>query len=156
MASDGDVTLTLSYDEVGLFLRESPELRAYFASLGRKAVAYAQSIAPVGERNTTHSYPGQYRDSIQFEVSTGRSRMALRVFSDDYKAWWIEYGSRKMPRHAVLRRTLDYLASGHAGDPSSYGGSEDYDAANPGTQRTRTAQRRARSVIAALHARRAA
>jgi hypothetical protein len=139
------VVLTVDHVSIGLWLRTSPELRAYLEDLGRKGVAYARSIAPVGDRTTKTTTPGQYRDSLQFEVTAGKSRMSLRIFTDDYTAWWQEYGSKKVPRRAVLRRTLDYLASGHAQEASSYAGIDSYDAQNRGTQRRRNANRRARA-----------
>lgn len=148
-----DVTLTVDYAAVGEFLRTSPELRAYLDSLGRRGVAYARSLAPVGTRDTKTTHPGQYRDSLDFEVIEGKTRMYLRIFTRDYTAWWIEYGSKKVPRYAVLRRTLDYLATGHAGDPASYAGISEYDAGNLGTLRKRASQRARRVRIAARRAR---
>ena len=142
------VTFTPDYVAIGVWLRTSPEIRLHLEDLGRKGVAYARSIAPVGTRTTKDTHPGQYRDSIRFVVVVGKSRMSLRIVSDDYTAWWQEYGSKKIPRRAVLRRTLDFLASGHASAPSSYGGSEEYDAANAGTQRTRATRRRSRAAKA--------
>lgn len=144
----GDVTLTMNYAEIGLFLRTSPELRAYLEDLGHKGVEYARSIAPVGTRTTKHTTPGQYRDSIQFEVKTTKTRMYVRIFTQDYTAWWIEYGSKKVPKYAVMRRTLDYLRSGHAQAPSAYAGISEYDANNIGTQRKRSRQRFARATAA--------
>jgi hypothetical protein len=141
----GEVTFTMNYAEVGVFLRTNPELRRYLEDLGRKGVDYARSIAPVGTRTTKNTRPGQYRDSLQYEVKSGKNRMTLRIFSDDYTAWWQEYGSKKVPRRSVLRRTLDYLATGHAQAASSYAGSAEYDATNAGTQRKRAARRRTRA-----------
>lgn len=141
----GDVTFTMNYAEVGLFLRTNPELRKYLEDLGRKGVEYARSIAPVGSRITRHTSPGQYRDSLRYEVTAGKTRMTLRIVSDDFTAWWQEYGSKKVPRRAVLRRTLDYLATGHAQAAASYAGSAEYDATNAGTQQKRAARRRSRA-----------
>jgi hypothetical protein len=140
------VEFSYNFAEIGLFLRTSPELRAYLEDLGRKGVEYARSIAPVGTRTTKHSKPGQYRDSIKFEVTASKTRLYLRIFSDDFTAWWIEYGSIKMPKSAVLRRTLDYLASGHAQAASGYAGVSEYDAGNLGTQTKRRARRVQRAI----------
>lgn len=141
-------TLNIDYIAVGVWLRTSPEIRAYLEDLGKKGVEYAKSIAPVGSRVTKHSVPGQYRDSLKYEIRVGRSRMYLRIYSDDFTAWWVEYGSKHNTKRAVLRRTLDYLATGHAAAAATYGGIAEYDAANLGTHGQRSASRRARAVQA--------
>lgn len=141
-----DVTLTVDYAAIGLFLRTSPELRSYLEDLGHKGVAYARSIAPVGTRATKYTKPGQYRDSIQFQVTASKTRMYLRIFTQDYTAWWIEYGSKKVPKYAVMRRTVDYLRTGHAQAPSAYAGVSEYDANNIGTQKKRRTRRVQRAI----------
>lgn len=143
---DAAVTFQFDYVELGVFLRTNPELRAYLDDLGRKGVGYARTIAPVGTRTTKTTHPGQYRDSLKYEVTTGKTRMTLRIFSDDYTAWWLEYGSKHTAKYAVLRRTLDYLRSGQAQQPSAYGGISAYDAANTGTQLKRATRRRQRAA----------
>lgn len=99
--------MTLDYEMAGIWLRTSPELRAVLESLGCKGVQYAQSIAPVGGARDPH--PGAYRDSINYEIHQGKSRMSLRVGARDQKAHWIEFGAKHMPKYGVLRRTLDFL-----------------------------------------------
>jgi hypothetical protein len=99
--------MQLDYEMAGIWLRTSPELRAYLENLGKKGVQYAQSIAPVGGGRDPH--PGAYRDSINAQIYQGKSRMSLRIGAKDQKANWIEFGAKKMPKYAVLRRTLDYL-----------------------------------------------
>lgn len=141
--------LTMDFAAVGLWLRTSPELRAYLDDLGRKGLAYAQSIAPVGTRTTRHSTPGQYRDSLFYEITEGPHRMQLKIGAQDFTSWWVEYGSKHNTKHAVLRRTLDYLRSGSASDASSYAGIGAYDAANAGSQDKRGARRTARTRLAA-------
>lgn len=135
----------LDYAAIGVWLKTNPELHAYLEDLGRKGVAYARNIAPVGTKTTKTTKPSQYRNSLQYEVKVGKSRMYLRVFSDDYTAWWIEYGSKKVPKYAVLRRTLDYLASGAPKAAADYEGIAEYDAANAGTQWRRAGKRRSRA-----------
>lgn len=137
--------LVVDYAAIGVWLKTNPELRAYLEELGRKGVDYARSIAPVGTRTTKTTKPDQYRDSLQHEVKVGSTRMYLRIFSDDYTAWWIEYGSKKMPKRAVLRRTLDFLASGAPKAAADYEGIGEYDAANAGTQHKRAMKRRSRA-----------
>lgn len=141
-----DAKLTMDYAAIGVWLRTSPELRAYLDELGRKGVAYAQAIAPVGTRATKHSSPGQYRDSIFYEITEGPHRMMLRIGVSDFTAWWVEYGSKHNVKHAVLRRTLDYLSSGSAADASSYAGIGAYDALNTGRQARRQERRTQRAA----------
>lgn len=142
----GTVDFQFDYVQLGIWLRTSPELRGYLENLGHKGVEYARSIAPVGTRSTKHTQPGQYRDSIAFEVKASKSRLYMRLYSTDFTAWWIEYGSVKVPKYAVLRRTLDYLRSGQAQAPSAYAGVSEYDAANLGTQTKRRARRVKRAI----------
>jgi hypothetical protein len=144
MPENSTVAITINYEAIGVWLRTSPELREHLKALGVKGVDYARGIAPVGARTTKTTAPGQYRDSLQYEVRTGRSRMYLVIFSNDYTAWWQEYGSKKTPKRAVLRRTLDYLAGSGGKSASDYGGIGEYDAANPQTQKRRESNRRTR------------
>lgn len=136
-----DVELKLDYIAVGVWLKSSPELRARLDLIGQKGLGYARSIAPVGTRTTKYTHPGQYRDSLYYKITEGRTRMNLTIGSRDFTAWWIEYGSKHNTRHSVLRRTLDFLRSGSSGAASSYTGMAAYDAANKGTQRARSARR---------------
>lgn len=99
--------MTLDYEAAGIWLRTSPELREVLQGLGRKGVQYAQGISPVGSGRDPH--PGAYRDSLNYQIHQGKSRMSLRIGARDQKAWWIEFGAKHMPKYAVLRRTLDYL-----------------------------------------------
>lgn len=80
----------------------------------KRGAAYAQSIAPVGDRAHTlpSGYvdePGDYRDSISGEVVFEKGAWRGRVIARDYKAHWIEYGTRKMPKQAVMRRAAAHL-----------------------------------------------
>lgn len=145
---DGTVDFQLDYVQLGVWLRTSPELRSYLESMGHRGVEYARSIAPVGSRSTKHTHPGQYRDSLQFEVKASKSRLFLRIYSTDFTAWWIEYGSIKVPKYAILRRTLDYLKTGQAQAPSAYSGVSEYDANNLGSQTKRRARRVNRAIAA--------
>ncbi len=57
------------------------------------------------EKRSTPPYgsPGDYRDSIKVELSPHKPR-ARRVISRDYKAVWIELGSRHMPEYAPFAK----------------------------------------------------
>jgi hypothetical protein len=105
---------------IGIWAKTSPELREALVRMGEAGVPYAKSIAPVGESGQGGAYsgkkgkprhPGDYRDSLTYEIHEGRTRMSLRILSTDFKAGWIEKGTKKMPKHAVLSRTLDFLKS---------------------------------------------
>lgn len=106
---------------IGIWAKTSPELREAFVRMGEAGVPYARSIAPVGESGQGGAYsskkggkarhPGDYRESLGYEIHEGRTRMSLRIFSTDFKAGWIEKGTKKMPKHAVLSKTLDFLKS---------------------------------------------
>ena|SRR5437899_5001545 len=101
---------------IALWAKTSPELRAAFERMGPEGVAYAKSVAPVGVPGEggaysghAHRRPGEYRDSLEWEIHEGRTRMSLRIFSTNFKAGWIEKGTKHMPKYAVLSRTLDFL-----------------------------------------------
>lgn len=115
--------LVIDHLALEVWLKTAPELRALLSEIGRQGVDYAKTIAPVGVEGEGGAYspsrpgheqrhPGEYRDSLEWTIHSGRSRMSLRVQSKDFKAGWIEKGTRFMPKHAVLARTLDYLKSG--------------------------------------------
>jgi hypothetical protein len=98
----------IDYGMMGIWLRTSPELRAHLENLGKSGTGYAKSIAPVGSA-PKDKHPGAYRDSLNYEIHQGKSRMSLRIGARDQKAHWIEFGAKHMPKFSVLRQTLDYL-----------------------------------------------
>lgn len=100
--------MNVDYHAMGIWLRTSPGLRATLEGLGKKGVGFAQGIAPVGHA-PKDKHPGAYRDSLNYQIHQGKSRMSLRIGARDAKSHWVEFGSKKMPKYAVLRRTLDYL-----------------------------------------------
>lgn len=96
------------------FLATSPVLKARMLELAKEGEEYAKSIAPVGDRkHTTKSgyvdHPGDYKDSIEGMVVMKNGRWIGRVIARDWKAHWIEYGTAKMPKLAVMRRTQSWL-----------------------------------------------
>ncbi len=120
------------------FLMADPKLREHLHHLGDKVLAEAQRLAPVGGQSDKH--PGAYRDSLTVTEHLSNSRMSVRVGSNDQKAYWIEYGAKKMPKMAVLRRALDSVR-GISKSASDYMGISEYDALNAGTQRKRQINR---------------
>ena len=97
-------------DRAGIarFEERDPELNASLAALARQAVAYAKRIAPVGTPAEEDEHPGAYRDSIQYEKR--EEGPGYRIFSDDEKAHWIEYGAQHMRRHSVLTRAVGTIS----------------------------------------------
>jgi hypothetical protein len=122
LPEEGDGVSEFVFDPVAIavWAKTSPELREALVRMGEAGVPYARSIAPVGEPGEGGAYsskkakprqPGDYRDSLTYEIHEGRTRMSLRILSKDFKAGWVEKGTRKMPKYAVLSRTLDFLKS---------------------------------------------
>lgn len=74
---------------------------------------YAKELAPVfgdlpPKRNEPeHGEPGDYKESIT--VSPIKHPGKRRVGSKDFKAIWIELGSRHMPEYAVFAKTAAYF-----------------------------------------------
>lgn len=67
----------------------------------------ARGLAPVDE--------GDYRDSITAEVGQGDKGVEGNVFSEDYKAGFVEFGTIHNPAYAPLRRGAEqagYSVSG--------------------------------------------
>lgn len=86
----------------------NPELEAELMQRGNAGVDYAQSIAPVGD--AAHDInSGEYRDSLKAEAHYSESRVSVRVGTDDYKRYWIEFGAAHMPKYRVLGKTMDHV-----------------------------------------------
>jgi hypothetical protein len=119
-ASNGSASASAVFaiDQVAMevYLQTNPELRAVLLAEAERGKEYARSIAPVGTKSHVlkSGYvdnPGDYRDSIEATVVQGHRRQIGRVSTTDYKRFWVEYGAKHMPKHAVLRKTLDHLKS---------------------------------------------
>ncbi len=83
----------------------------------KSAAAYAKTIAPVGARahkvSANHyDEPGDFKDSIDAEVIFKRGAWRGRVIARDYKAHWIEYGTKKMKKQAIMRRAAAHARGG--------------------------------------------
>ena len=78
----------------------------------RIAQAFWKSIAPVGKASDGDKNPGQYRESIKFKVDrTDEGKGRVRVYTKDFKAHWIEYGAKRMPKYACMEKTRTYMLS---------------------------------------------
>lgn len=137
-------------DLIGLraYLMTDPVLSEELEKLAKRVLTEAQRLAPVGEAPHDKT-PGEYRDSLYMQKHISKSRMSFRIGSTSKKAWWIEYGTKHMPKFAVLRRALDSITRG-AQSPSDYQGVAEYDASNAGSQRSRALNRAARARRAQL------
>jgi hypothetical protein len=117
-------------DEVGVSqadldkaIDESAEIKQAVRDKAIEARDYWRSIAPVNKygdegAGKPHVYdghtddPGDYRDSIRIKFEKGGRE--AKVYTNDYKARWIEYGTSKMPEYAPAQRTVDHFGgSGH-------------------------------------------
>ncbi len=100
-------------DPLGLevWLQTDPELHAHLLHEAEQVAERARAIAPVGDKEHTLKggyvdKPGDYRDSIEASVVQGGKRMKGRVTAHDYKAHWIEYGTKHQPAQHVLHRAI--------------------------------------------------
>ncbi|WP_063039722.1 hypothetical protein [Nocardia pseudovaccinii] len=82
----------------------------------KRGAAYGQSIAPVNKTGVPHTTKGGYRDepgdykkSISGEAIFVHGAWRGRVISRDWKAHWIEYGTKHMPAMHIMLRTRRYL-----------------------------------------------
>lgn len=77
-------------------LAQTPQMVAYLKMLADAGAEEARAIAPV--------MTGSYRDSITGEAGVEGSTAKGRINAADFKALWIEFGTRMWPAHATLRR----------------------------------------------------
>lgn len=100
--------------EVEKAMANDPEVREGLEAFVKEVTEYAKSIAPVfGETGRAEhrkappeGEPGAYRDSIVGEVLNANRG---RVSTDDYKAFWIEFGAKHMPEYAVFAKTAAHF-----------------------------------------------
>ncbi|MFM9261870.1 hypothetical protein ACKAMS_24855 [Rhodococcus sp. 5A-K4] len=96
------------------FLATSLTTQAAALAYAKEGAEYAKGIAPVAKAPHTlpSGYvdnPGDYRDSIEGVAMFKNGRWIGRVIARDYKAFWIEFGTKRWAKHAVLRRTREYV-----------------------------------------------
>lgn len=88
------------------------EIRAAVMAKAKEVQAYWQSIAPVSEKEHVYNghldEPGDYRDSIRVRFNQkGNGFFTATVFTTDWKAHWLEYGSIHNPEFGFAQRTVD-------------------------------------------------
>ncbi len=102
--------------EIDLYLQTNPELAAELLAHAEKIAGRAKGIAEAEFHNSrTHTLkgghinePGDYANGIKGSVVHGRhAEMRGRVTAHDFKSHWIEYGTKKWPKHGVLRKAMD-------------------------------------------------
>ena len=110
----------VSAAEIETAMSASPRINAHGMAQAVKGRDYWKSIAPVGthEHVLSSGYvdrPGQYRDATRIKVVRVRGIKRWRVFNDDFKRFWIEFGAKHMPKFACRERTVQYMRHGGGG-----------------------------------------
>lgn len=80
-------------------LGRSVEMMSFVQTLATQAAAHTRELAPV--------LTGTYRDSIKADARILEGKATGLVFSDDFKALWIEYGTETNPTFAPLRKGVE-------------------------------------------------
>lgn len=98
------------------FLKNSSFVHLALEEAGKEAVEIWRKYAPVGtkEHTTKGGYldkPGSYRDSIRYKIVRNPTRMKCRVYTNDYKAHWLEYGTVKMAARHPMASAREELIS---------------------------------------------
>ena len=110
-------------DEVGISqadldkaVAESAEAKQAVVEKANEVKDYWQSIAPVNKTGKPHTYnghvdePGDYRDSIRIKYEKDKAgKLTAKVYTNDYKAHWLEYGSVNNPEYGFAQRTVDHF-----------------------------------------------
>lgn len=110
------------YSGIGkLFTRPGVQLACRKAAVKGKGIA--EGISPHGDPADGDRHPGLYAASfdvvpvwrkISFRGKP-RWRAGARLINTAPHAWRVEHGDGRVPRYAVLSRTIDTLKSGGAG-----------------------------------------
>lgn len=133
------------FDYLGVkaYLVADESLEVFLHSMAAQVLSTAQEIAPVGDPSKDKN-SGEYKDSLYLEKHISPSRMSFRVGSTSHKSWWIEYGTARSAKFAVLRRALDRI-SGNSKALAAYEGIAEYDAGNKGNALKRSVTRTKRA-----------
>lgn len=91
---------------------KSPKVAAGVQAKAAKVQEFWKSVAPVfGDRPPHRSAPaygapGDYRGSIHVTDKGGDEGPRARVGASDFKAKWIEFGTKHMPEYAPKAKVL--------------------------------------------------
>jgi len=91
-----------------------PKVKAAMMTKAVKVQDYWKSVSPVFDptdpkehrKNPEHGAPGDYRDSIVVEVGKDAQGPFVKVKTTDFKRFWIEFGTKTMPKRAPRLKTL--------------------------------------------------
>ncbi len=106
---DALARLGISQDDVDAAMAED-QVDQGLNDLANEVRDYWRSISPVGTEEEGDENPGQYRDSIRVE----RHGDGFHVLTDDYKAYWIEFGAQHMREYAPAQHTAAHFGDSNA------------------------------------------
>lgn len=106
-------------------VKTNPQFKALVYIKAMQAMNYWKSIAPVSERpahplqkgGQYMDEPGDYKKSIKVKFWHNAKGFGARVYSNDAKAHWIEWGSHPggknyQPEQACAARTVEHFSHG--------------------------------------------
>lgn len=110
------------YSGIGrLFMKPGIQRACRDAAVTMKGIA--ESTSPTGSPADGDRHPGEYRRS--FDVvpvvknvpfrGKPRLRAGARLINTAPHAWRVEHGDGRVPRYAVLSKTLDTMKAAHRG-----------------------------------------
>lgn len=97
--------------------RTSATMQTLLKGIVASAAEVGQSIAPRSDEDDKH-----YADSIRGRVGVvnypGVGLTAIgRLYSDNWKAWWIEAGTQALPPRRILARSLAAVSPSYVSAP---------------------------------------
>lgn len=107
--------LVVTPAEVHAAMATSPRIMAAGMAKAQRAQGIWRGLAPVfssersGRAKPPHGEPGDYKNSILVTFLRKGTRFWWRVGSADYKARWIEFGTKHMPKKACREKTLSQM-----------------------------------------------
>jgi hypothetical protein len=107
---DALARLGITQDDVDAAMADD-DVDGELNDLANEVRDYWRSIAPVGRAEDGDENPGQYRDSIHVE----RHGDGFHVLSEDFKAYWIEFGAKHMPEYAPAQKTAEHFGGSAVG-----------------------------------------
>ncbi|MEU1037699.1 hypothetical protein [Streptomyces sp. NPDC005907] len=110
------------YSGIGkLFTKPGVQRACKDAAVKMKGIA--ESMSPVGDPADGDEHPGLYKSS--FDVvpiwknvpfrGRPKTRAGARLINTAPHAWRVEHGDGRVPRYAVMQRTIDAMKAAHRG-----------------------------------------